>query len=269
MNSQGRKTIIKQAFSKAAHTYAEASGLQKEVARELASKLKEAPGRTLDIGAGTGYLAEAIKEKFPDTELFVCDLSHEMLRAAKDAADGKDYRAFTADCEELPVKDSSFDLVVSSLTYQWSADITSSMLEAERVLAPGGSFIFSTLGAETMRELRKATRATYRISGRTDLPRFMEFLSAEDIGDTLIAVGFEDINIERELKEVSYKDLRELLRTLKKIGATNPESPESGNLSSGSLLRKVAETYARLAPAPDNSGITATYEILSISASRA
>jgi len=266
MKPQERKNIIKEAFGKAAQTYASSSGLQFEVACELAAKIKKTPGRTLDIGTGTGYLAQAIKEKIPEAELMACDISHEMLKAASAGACGKQVAAFTADCEELPIKDSSFDCVVSSLTYQWSADLTTSMLEAERVLRPGGSFIFSTLGRDTMSELKKAVKAAYRLKGRDNPPHFMGFPSAEEVGDALVAVGFEDIKIEKDLKEVVYKDLWELLKTLKNIGATNPEKHNTGDLSGGSLLREVAKTYARLAPGPDNKGITATYEILKISA---
>ncbi|VAW34418.1 hypothetical protein MNBD_DELTA02-542 [hydrothermal vent metagenome] len=264
MRPYERKTVIKQAFEKAARSYANSSGLQLQVAKELAAMIKDAPGRTLDIGTGTGYLAEAIKERFQEAELLACDVSHEMLKIA--SANAAPLRAFAADCEELPVKDSSFDCVVSSLTYQWSSDLTTSMLEAERVLRPGGSFVFSTLGKGTMAELKKAARAAYRIKGIDTPPHFMDFPSAEEVGEALVAVGFEDIKIEKDIKEVVYKDLWELLKTLKDIGATNPEPPVRNDLSGGSLLRAVAKTYARLAPGPDNNGITATYEILKISA---
>ena len=264
MNQQIRKNIIRKAFNHAASTYDGSSKLQLEVAKELTAKIKKNPGRTLDIGTGTGYLACAVKKKFPKAELIACDLSEQMLkeRAKKE----KLVSAFTADCEELPVKDCSFDTVISSLTYQWSTDIMTSMLEAERVTRPGGQFIFSTLGKGTMAELKKATKAAYRMKGREHPPHFMNFISAEEIGETLLAVGFGDIKIEKDIKEVIYKDMWELLRTLKDIGATNPEEQDINNLSSGTLLREVAKTYARLAPGPNDNGITATYEILKISA---
>ncbi len=266
MRPEERKKTIKKNFEKAATTYANSSGLQHEVATELAETIKKSPGHTLDIGSGTGYLASAIKEQFPEAKLITCDLSHAMLKVAAGNKDAAPAMAFVADCEELPIKDCSFDTVVSSLTYQWSTDITTSMLEAERVIRPGGSFVFSTLGKGTMAELKKATRAAYRMKGREHPPHFMDFLSAEDIGETLVTVGFGNIKIEKEIKEIVYKDLWELLRTLKNIGAINPEKQDSADLSGGSLLREVAKTYARLAPGPDDKGITATYEILKISA---
>ncbi len=178
MIAEERKRTIKKNFEKAAATYANSSGLQHEVAKELAEKIKKSPGQTLDIGSGTGYLATAIKEKFPDATLITCDLSHAMLKVAAGNKGAAPTAAFVADCEELPIKDCSFDTVVSSLTYQWSTDITTSMLEAERIIRPGGCFIFSTLGKGTMAELKKATRAAYRMKGREHPPHFMDFLSA-------------------------------------------------------------------------------------------
>lgn len=264
MRVEERKKNIRKNFEKAATTYASSSGLQHDVATELAAMIKKNPGTTLDIGSGTGYLASAIKEKFPKAWLATCDLSHAMLKVAADNKDADATTAFVADCEELPIKDCSFDTVVSSLTYQWSTDITTSMLEAERVIRPGGSFIFSTLGKGTMAELKKATKAAYRMKGREHPPHFMDFISAEAIGETLVSVGFGNVKIEKDIKEIVYKDLWELLRTLKNIGAINPEKQDTTDLSGGTLLREVAKTYARLAPGPGDKGITATYEILKI-----
>jgi malonyl-CoA O-methyltransferase len=266
MNPSERKTRIKKAFSKAALTYNDASSFQREVAVEVAAKLGSEPMRLLDIGCGTGHIAKAVLDKYPDTDIIVCDISMEMVAQAKAVCDN--LGTLVADCEELPIKDSLFDAVLSGLTFQWASCLDNAISEAYRVLSPGGVFIFSTLGPETMTELRKATKATCRLKGKDTATKFITFQDAETIGNSLVNAGFEDIKIEKDIREVRYRDLWELLRTLKAIGAINPEAQQTQNLSSGSLLREINNMYAKLYRTSDNSAITCTYEVIIVKAIR-
>lgn len=266
MNNSERKTRIKKAFSKAASTYDDASSFQREVANEIAAKLTTEPTRLLDIGCGTGHSAKAILNIYPDTDIVACDLSMEMVKKAQ--ATAKTNSALVADCEELPIKDSVFDAVTSGLTFQWADNINNAVREAYRVLAPGGVFVFSTLGPETMMELRKATKATCRLKGKEVTTKFMNFTDADTIGNSLVNAGFEEIKIEKDVREVEYKDLWQLLRTLKAIGATNPEEQETDDLKNGMLLKDIAKTYAKLYPAQGDSGVTCTYEVIIVTAIR-
>ena len=64
--------------------------------------------RLLDLGCGTGALAEAMLEEIASTRLTCVDLSPKMLESAKRRLAGR-VDVSLADVEGLPLPDSSFD----------------------------------------------------------------------------------------------------------------------------------------------------------------
>ena len=58
------------------------------------------------------------------------------------------------DAEHLPLASQSVDLVFSSLAIQWCARPHLLFAELARVLRPGGRCLFTSLGPDTLRELR-------------------------------------------------------------------------------------------------------------------
>ena len=60
------------------------------------------------------------------------------------------------DIELLPLKDACVGLVWSNLALQWCNDMNHTFSEVRRVLQPGGLFMFSTFGPDTLKELRQA-----------------------------------------------------------------------------------------------------------------
>ena len=82
MNS-GRKQRISEAFGAAADHYEDHAGPQRAAAvlvADLAQRQKPTGvDRILEIGCGTGLLTRDIQQRWPAAELFVTDLSPEML----------------------------------------------------------------------------------------------------------------------------------------------------------------------------------------------
>ena len=98
-------------------------------------------GLILDVGAGTGALAEALlqKEKFC---LEATDISEEMLKIADSKKIYK--RSFLSDLtKEIPVDNSFYDGVVSSGTFTHGHVGPSSIRELVRVTKPGGLITIS------------------------------------------------------------------------------------------------------------------------------
>ena len=93
-------------------------------------------GLILDVGAGTGALAQALLQK-GKFSIEATDISEEMLKVAESK---KIYdRSFLSDLtEEIPMENDIYDGVVSSGTFTHGHVGPSSMVELVRVTKPGG-----------------------------------------------------------------------------------------------------------------------------------
>ena len=98
-------------------------------------------GLILDVGAGTGAVAEALLQKAKFC-IEATDISEEMLKVA----DSKNIykRSFFSDLtKEIPVTNSSYDGVVSSGTFTHGHFGPSSISELVRITKPGGLITIS------------------------------------------------------------------------------------------------------------------------------
>jgi ubiquinone/menaquinone biosynthesis C-methylase UbiE len=98
-------------------------------------------GLILDVGAGTGAVAEALLQKAKYC-IEATDISEEMLKVA----DSKNIykRSFFSDLtKEIPVTNSSYDGVVSSGTFTHGHVGPSSISELVRITKPGGLITIS------------------------------------------------------------------------------------------------------------------------------
>lgn len=249
------KHKIKLSFSKAAPRYDIFAALQKEVAEELLNfglsiTTHYSPLTTiLDIGCGTGFLTYGIADALSDANIFGCDISHNMVKAASckpQAARDKKIRLLTADGGILPYKDGIFDMVASNLTYQWVHDIKTAFSEAYRVLKPDGFFIFSVPGPETLKELRHCYNEAKARFNRDGLPPFIGFLDKQMIKSALEDTGFKNISIKNTNIIKAYPDMWTLLKAMKYIGAGNPFKEGNKSLARGFLLKRMAEVYEKV-----------------------
>ena len=98
-------------------------------------------GLVLDVGAGTGALAQALLQK-GKFSIEATDISEEMLEIAKSKNIYK--RSFLSDLtKEVPVDNSFYDGVVSSGTFTHGHVGPSSIRELVRVTKPGGLITIS------------------------------------------------------------------------------------------------------------------------------
>ncbi|WKZ32158.1 MAG: methyltransferase domain-containing protein [Thermodesulfobacteriota bacterium] len=256
------KSAVRRSFSRAASTYDEFADFQYETANKVSAALREllpeggiGKGMSvLDIGCGTGSLAELILSCLPGARVFGCDLAFPMLRRAGEKLGQRLTGLAGADCEALPFRDSTFDCAASSLTYQWAGDLSSAFAEACRVLKPGGLFAISTLGPGTLSELRECYPGY----------RGLEFKASDEVTNEAERAGLEIISADKRIVKKAYKDFYELLRTLKHIGAAPPLERGKG-LAPVRELREAGAAYARKFPA-DGQGVTASYGLIIITA---
>jgi malonyl-CoA O-methyltransferase len=226
---------VRRAFSRAAPTYDTAAALQREVGARMAERLdvvKLAPAAILDAGCGTGDALGELGTRYPVAQRVGLDLAAPMLQVARmrhgerrsalsrlaAAWRGAEARApwFVAgDIAALPFATGRFDLLWSNLALQWVNDLEAALAEFHRVLTVGGLLMFTTLGPDTLREVRTAFRAA------DSQPHVSRFVDMHDIGDLLVQAGFADPVMHMEQLTLTYSEPLAMLRELKSLGATN------------------------------------------------
>ena len=248
---------VRRAFDRAASSYDAHASLQREVADRLLSRLdfmRLAPAVMCDLGAGTGYAARALGRRYRGATTLLADCAPMMLAEAR-----RQRRWFAreryvcADARALPFADATLDCVFSSLAFQWCEDLDQVFSECRRVLKPGGLLLFSTLGPDTLKELRAAWA---RVDGAPHVNRFADM---HEVGDGLIRAGFASPVMEREDLVVTYDRLPSLLRDLKGIGATNQHQGRRRELTARGALAALEAAYE---PFRKEGCLPATYEVV-------
>jgi ubiquinone/menaquinone biosynthesis C-methylase UbiE len=110
------------------------------IAREL--RAQRLGGEILEIGAGSGSVAEQLLSGNPQLCWMAIDLDPKMTEAAVTRlSEFPNAWAKTADATALPFLDAAFDTVVSCLMLHHIIDWERAVAEVARVLRPGGTFV--------------------------------------------------------------------------------------------------------------------------------
>lgn len=247
---------VRRSFDLASAGYDAAAVLQAEVRNVLLERLELtalSPRVVVDVGAGTGHASRALKRRYPDAQVIALDFSLGMLRAA--ARQQSWFRPFGRVCaaaERLPLADASVDLIVSNGMLQWS-DLDAVLIELRRVLAPRGLLSFTTLGPDSLRELRSAW---LQVDAHTRVSRFIDM---HDIGDALVRAGFAAPVLDVDRYTLFYGDVRQLAQDLKAVGARNATDGRPRGMTTP---RKFAAMQAAYEGYRHEGRLPATYEVV-------
>ncbi|MEQ1579119.1 MAG: malonyl-ACP O-methyltransferase BioC [Steroidobacteraceae bacterium] len=248
---------VRRSFDAASADYDAAAVLQKEVRGRLLERLdfvKLEPAVILDLGAGTGHASRSLKDRYPGARVIALDLAQGMLVEAKRRVGWfRRFERVCADAGRLPLKDRSVDLVVSNLMLQWCDPPDAVLNEVKRILKPGGLFTFTSLGPDTLRELRVSW------SKVDDHPHVHRFIDMHDLGDALVRAGLAEPVLDVENFTLTYQDARSLMRELKTIGARNAAQERSPGLTGRGALRLLENAYEQFR---QDGVLPATYEVV-------
>jgi ubiquinone/menaquinone biosynthesis C-methylase UbiE len=96
----------------------------------------------LDIGSGAGQIAKhLIKYSDPEAEITCFDLSHEMLRRARNRLKSDRPQFVVADLTGLPFADGTFDCVTCGYVLEHLPDARVGLAEVSRVMRPGAKML--------------------------------------------------------------------------------------------------------------------------------
>ncbi len=266
------KKKIRKNFTNCATSYDRYARLQQRVAEEVVKRVKALgirPTHILDIGSGTGFIALALKKVFGSASIQACDSAYGMVLVARakgaDLFRGNSPVFIGADAEFLPYKGRIFDLVVSSLAYQWLPECRCAFREAFRVLRPEGTFLFATLGGKTLFELRNSYLLSYRESGNGNVPSTLhDFIERDAVQNMLFDEGFSDVYVESRFEREYHRDVKDLLLSLRAIGAQNAILHSPRGLGRPRLFKRMMDIYEYRHGSDLH--IPATYELVFASA---
>jgi len=127
-------------FNNAAHYYSNYSLVQKHFANKLLLIIKELEpqiGPWIDLGAGTGYLADLLEKNFMNINVMRIDFSPNMLKENK-----KHSQTILWDLNnDLPPYVNNASLMISSFCFHWLNEPEKKIREWFNRLVPGGFLI--------------------------------------------------------------------------------------------------------------------------------
>lgn len=253
---------VKQSFHRQAEGYDDHAIVQKRVVERLLEVLVQedvSPTRILDVGTGTGLLARNLARLHTDALLCCVDLAPGMAVAARRTL-GPGALVAVADAERLPFRDSSFDCIVSSSTFQWLESLEIAFREAWRLLSPGGVFAFALFGHGTFRELKDSYRSALAAVGREGEDRTHRFFTVHKVRAAMDLAGFHLKRLFAEDEVEYHPDVPFFLRSVKEIGAGNASPLRSRGLGERRVMVEMMRLYGERYGG--EKGIPATYTVI-------
>lgn len=203
------KELSRASFNQQASSYDE--GIQGQHARRLyphvlhevvtasekrycARRFREESLQLLDVGCGTGALAEVVLSAVPPCNLAGVDISENMLDVARRrfaSWEGAPVQFVLADSEALPFADSVFDVVYCCDSFHHYPDLRKAAFEMWRVLVPGGTLVIGDCWQPA--PARALMNATMKFGRDGDVRIYSENELREILGEWFAHVAWQRV----------------------------------------------------------------------------
>ncbi len=215
------KKIIAKKFGDAAKNYDNHAEIQKIAAKNLckiALPFIKNNALVLDLGAGTSFISKILSNKKTfeqkNLQIFETDLALEMLQNSN--CNQANIFKIQSDIENLPFKNHSFDILISSFSLQWLQNFEQSFNHFFSLLKPQGILAFCVPLDESLGELKAANIFSFN-----QLPKI------SDLKFFVKKTGFNEIFFSTEIIKQNFTDGLAALKSLKKIGANHLFKPRN------------------------------------------
>jgi malonyl-CoA O-methyltransferase len=257
------RTAARRSLARTARSGRARDPLAEEIGRRMAERLdyiRLEPRRILEVRRSPNEGSDHLRGRYPRAELVALDpvppgsraaprrwvdrLAHPFRRSSA--------RVVCGHGAQLPFAASCFALVWSNLALAAHDDPAAMLREWHRVLDVGGLLMFTSLGPDTLKELRAAFASD-------EVPHVHPFADMHDVGDMLVAAGFAEPVIDMEMVTLTYAGIAGLLDDLRRAGATNAHAARRRGLTGRGVWERARRAYAELAR---DGRLAATVEIV-------
>lgn len=219
------QAVLRRRFDRAAATFDGAAVVHTEARERMLERLalfRLEPECVLDVGTATGAGSAALAALYPKAQVVAVDASLPMARQA--AANVPGVVVLAGDAHELPIEDHSVDLVFANLLLPW-VEPDRVLAQFARVLRADGLVLFTTLGPDTLVELRRAWRTV------DDHIHVHGFIDMHDLGDLAVRAGLAEPVMDIDRLEIRYSSLDGLIADLRGTGAVNSAAGRPAGLT--------------------------------------
>lgn len=232
-------------FDRLAKTYTDHAAVPAEAGARLLERLdglRFAPARILELGCADGRHCLALHQRYPAARIIGLDSSAGMLCRARRRRGiwKRRFELLRGDFHALPLAGEQFDLVFANLSLSWARDALESLKAARRVLRPGGLFLGSVYGPDTLAELGDEFRLSAAF--RPDV---------QALGSLLVRAGFLEPVLDTDWITTTHSSLETLLAEARGMGVVNHEATSAGRPEGSPLTRATWEIVGASAWAPE------------------
>lgn len=193
------KKYIEQRFTRSLQTYQQHATVQLNIAKKLNQHIRHLsflkPPAALEIGCGTGFLTNEFLAYHRPEIFYINDIAIDVMAAIAPVFDKHafpDWQFIIGDAENIHFPD-HLDLVISSSTIQWFADIEKFIEKIYRLLNEDGYFVFSTYGIDNFKEVRDVAGIGLRYFNIPDLLQiFHKYFTIHHIAEEHQVLHFQN-----------------------------------------------------------------------------
>ena len=244
-------------FNRVANDYEKAASVPRLSARILAERIKfmRLPaGVVVDLGSGTGWGARLLQKQHRFPHIIQMDISRRMLEQSKK----KEGRWFSrqdfvcADAMSAPLAEQKASLVYSNLMLHWCEDLPALFRQVRTLLRPGGAFVFSACGPDTLCEFQRA------FADMGERSRVNAFPSMAQLASLSVEAGFVDSVLDVDRHFLRAPGIKELMRCLQQAGSTYVKAGHRP--LSREQLRQIKQAYEQ--ERQSDGLLPATFEVI-------